>query len=192
MNLDPEIAFGIVNEIKKNLLRICITGGEPLLHPQIESFIQWPEGIPDIAYVLTTNLTARQELDSSLCALGWQVAISLNGAELAHSNYTGSKTFKKTVNRIEYLAKHTIVYIYCVLNDYMSFEDIDFLFELRDQIGVKFLRFQTPRPFGRFTKLKNTKLIDAVRERLDAFSGLKTLPSNTYFLTVNGEMRISH
>jgi molybdenum cofactor biosynthesis enzyme MoaA len=171
------------------LIRISVTGGEPFLHPHLESLLAVPAQIPDCGFVIATNGTVRPDLDDPLVVHGWLVAISLHGSERAHNAYTLSRTFTVVSKRIETLSRRTPVHIYTVVHDSLSDADIDWLFNFRDETGARFLRFITPRAHGRFVRLRKRQICTYIRDRLDAASALKSTPSRTLLRSVAGVVR---
>jgi sulfatase maturation enzyme AslB (radical SAM superfamily) len=162
------------------------------MHPDIEEILHTPERIDECGFVLNTNGTLRPELDHLLIVNQWLTAISLHGRKTAHENYSRSRSFDVVTRRIESLAKDAAVHIYTVLHDGLTAKDIRWLFQFRDQVGAKFLRFIAPRNFGRVQPLTNEGLIQEVVMRLDNASGFKTSASNTRFITVCGQMRFTN
>jgi hypothetical protein len=83
------------------------------------------------------------------------------------------------------------VHIYAVLHDEMTEGDLLWLKRLRDEIGVAFLRFILPRPFGRFSLLTNEPLLSRALSLTDDHCSVKTESSRTRFVTVDGFERMS-
>jgi molybdenum cofactor biosynthesis enzyme MoaA len=189
-DIDPYHIHNVVLREAEKLIRISLTGGEPLLHSNIGEILEMPERISNCGFVLNTNGVLGKELDNKICDLGWLVAFSVHGREKSHNEYTRSQSFWTVSQRVEKMAQHGIVHIYCVLHDGLDFADIDWLFRLRDEAGVKFLRFITPRNFGRYKPLNNQEILGYVIARLDDRSGLKVDKSLTQFLSVEGCARI--
>ena len=109
------------------MIRVCLTGGEPLLHSRIQDLLKWPTLFQDLGFVLSTNATVRPDLDSQVVDNRWLMAISLHGGKDAHNAYTRSGSFLPVTNRIEALAKRTTVHLYSVIHDGMKTEDIEWL-----------------------------------------------------------------
>lgn len=189
---DVSDAVNLIKKLSPKLIRVTISGGEPLLHPQVDQVLVLPAQIRQCGFVLSTNGTARLDLDDLLVGYSWLVAVSLNGHQEAHNKYTKSRSFKRVVSRIENLATRTVVHVYCVLNDHMTEKDVMWLYDFRNQANIAFLRFMIPRNFGRYKPLQNVKLIDAVCSRLDERSGLKTKASLTRFRAVDGTVRYTN
>jgi sulfatase maturation enzyme AslB (radical SAM superfamily) len=168
-----------------HIIRVCLTGGEPLLHPAIERLLSFPATYQDCGFVLSTNGAARVDLFPAIQAAPWLVAISLHGPKEVHNTYTKSSGFQKAERSVRQLAATNVVHLYCVLNDLLSESHLDWLLRFRDDAGAAFLRFIVPRPFGRYRPLQNVGLIMAVEERLDERSGLKTSASLTAFISAD-------
>ena len=172
-----------------SIIRLSLTGGEPFMHPEIKTFLKLPEELPELVYVVTTNGTLREDLDHILIHNNWLTAVSLHGYGNTHDLYVGWKCFDSVQKRIERLAPSSRVHIYSVLHDGLSETDVDWLFRFRDESGTQFLRFITPRPFGRYRMLSDNTIMEYVKARLDKRSGLKVSPSRTEFITVQEAIR---
>jgi molybdenum cofactor biosynthesis enzyme MoaA len=181
-------ALSVVQSRQADIVRVCVTGGEPLMHPDIEDILLFPAQFAECGFVLTTNGSLRKDLDPLIAANEWLTAVSLHGRKQAHERYTGSNSFDLVTSRIKSLARRAVVHIYSVVHDSISRGDVDYLFSFRDEVGARFLRFMVPRPHGRYQPLTTRGALDHVCERLDARSGLKMAKSGTTLLTVDGEL----
>jgi len=191
IHLGYQSVYALLRQRYAELIRFCITGGEPFMHPEIESFLEIPRDFPGLGHVISTNGTLRADLDDSLIRNGWLVAISLHGRQESHNLYSGCDSFDIVRRRIESLAARTRVHIYCVLHDALTIEDVDWIFQFRDDTGAMFLRFIIPREFGRYRPLHAPTKIDEIATRLDECSGLKVEASKTSLLGVSGLVRHS-
>jgi molybdenum cofactor biosynthesis enzyme MoaA len=187
--MDIAAAERAVHAAMPSILRVCITGGEPLLHPHVEQILDWPSRYPDRGFVLSTNATGSVELLQQVQDHPWLVAVSLHGPREPHNRYTCSDLFDRVTDAILRLTQTNVVHLYCVLNDCLNEEDIDWLFRFRNDAGVAFLRFIVPRTYGRCRPLTRLGLIEATRARLDRHSGLKITSSLTDFLSVDFDRR---
>jgi molybdenum cofactor biosynthesis enzyme MoaA len=181
-----------ITDFSSRVIRVCITGGEPFLHPNIREILKIPETVRNCGFIITSNGSLCPDLDSIILQNLWITAISLHGKEESHNSYTKSNSFRSVRDRITKLASKGVVHIYTVVHDILSYDDVDWLFNFRDETGVKFIRFINPRPFGRYQRVKNNNLLEFVRERVDEFSSLTMMASNTIFVDVDGEFRHSH
>jgi molybdenum cofactor biosynthesis enzyme MoaA len=184
-----EEIVGHIEQQSGSYIRICITGGEPLLHPQISKLLKLPERIADCGFVLSTNGTVREDLDEVLISHRWLSAISLHGNRDAHNKYTKSRTFDTVRRRIEKLAPATTTHIYTVLHNDLTNEDVDWLIRFRKEAGAAFLRFIILRPFGRRVPLVKVNVLGHIESRCDARSAVKRERSLTKFLSVSGKIR---
>jgi molybdenum cofactor biosynthesis enzyme MoaA len=173
------------------LIRVCVTGGEPLMHPDVEKLIRLPAEMRACGFVLSTNGSVRSDIDPALIENQWLVAISVHGRELTHNKYTRARSFGKAVDRVCRLARETVVHIYTVLHDGMGTEDLEFVLRLRDECGAAFVRFIAPRPFGRYELLGDDALVKEAARLADDRAGVKMNPSLTRFLPTRGPERIS-
>lgn len=172
-------------------IRVGVTGGEPLLHPRFSELVSLPETYPNLVFGLSTNLTLRGDLDDALVSNGWYVWSSLHGHRQAHNQYTRSRNFDVTADRIRALSPRLPIRLNVVLHDAMSETDIDWLYEFRDECGIPMLRFAVPRPGGRHERLTGEHLVRAVSSRLDAKSELRVSSLPNGLLDVRGRSRLT-
>lgn len=188
-NLPYEWVENYLNQHAKDFIRLTLTGGEPLLHPQITNFLNLPIKFPNIGYVINTNATLLKRHLSTILENRWTVAISIHGSPKTHSSYSLEPNFDNIIENLNLCAKHTTTHIYSVLHEKISIEDIDWLYKKRNDSGAKFLRFITPRKFGRYGPAASTAVVNYVKKRLDNTSSIKTNKSRTKLITINGEIK---
>jgi molybdenum cofactor biosynthesis enzyme MoaA len=178
----------------QNLIRACIAGGEPLMHDDIDQFLELPSRYPDMAFVINTNASIRSDLDPSIIRFGWLCAISLHGGEATHNAYTRSRTYERVVRRIESLSASVPVHIYCVLHEGLVERDLTDMVEVASRAGVAFIRFITPRGYGRQSAPASESVVNYAFElsRDHDWVGVKTESSDSKFMTANGELRSSN
>jgi molybdenum cofactor biosynthesis enzyme MoaA len=190
-NLPIDQIRSSIENRRHQIIRVCITGGEPTMHPEIDSILRLPDRFDDCSFVISTNGTFRQGIENLFVDKKWLVAISLHGSKESHNSYTRSKSFDCAVRRIRTLSSRTVVHIYTVLHNDITDRDLDWLFKLRDEAGAAFLRLIVPRPFGRYEILHNTRILERAQNMVDDRSGIKTSRSLTKFISVNCEERFS-
>lgn len=189
-DLPLEVIKGHIHHMEHEIIRVSITGGEPLLHPDIQGILELPKEVAECGFVLSTNGTLRQDLDAMIAAYGWLVAISLHGNRETHNAYSRSSSYDTVLSRVKALAPLVPVHIYCVVSNFMTPEDVVWLYATRDATNAAFLRFIMPLPIGRYRETCNAEALRKIEERLDDRSGLKTQPSLTRFLACNGVERL--
>jgi len=159
-HLPYPVIRSILNSQRESLIRACITGGEPLMHPDIESILRLPTEFSDIGFVISTNGMLRPDVNFILLENGWIVAVSIHGNRKAHNSYVQVDGFDVITDRIRVLADIGVpLHLYSVINDRMTNHDIDWLLEFRDEVRADFLRFIVPRPHGRSEPLINSSLV---------------------------------
>ena len=174
------------------VIRHCISGGEPLLHPEIDDLLELPKLCGQSGFVCVTNGTVRDDLDQRITENNWCVIVSLHGRESTHNAYTRSTSFGIVSHRIRKLASQGYVNIFAVLNPYTKIEDLEWLLAFRDEVGAGYLSLLRPRPFGRFQKWDSPEVeawvgaLSAERVRLRA--GAAGIP----FVGVDGRVRRSN
>lgn len=177
---------------QSKIIRSCISGGEPFMHPHIEKILDLPNLFQDCGFAIVTNGTLKKHLDFKLIENKWGILISLHGREKAHNAYTNSSSFKTVVNRITKLASKGYVNIYTVLNNYLRVDDVKWLLKFRDDTGVNNISFLKPRPFGRHVIFKNETISDFIDEINDNRVRKMSKASNIPFIDVNGKLRSSN
>ena len=188
--LDDVLTY--LQQSSDSYIRICLTGGEPLLHPRIEELLGLPDRIGECGFVLSTNGTVRKDLDGALAEHQWLTAVSLHGTRETHNKYTRSQTFDMVRRRIERLAPATTTHIYSVIHEALAYHDVDWLIRFREDSGAAFLRFIVPRAFGRFVPGAIETIARYVGSRCDLRSAVKREPSLSRFLSVDGDLRPTH
>lgn len=194
-HLDLDQIDSYLAESRHELIRICIAGGEPLLHPKIDDVLRLPVKYPDLGWVLNTNASVKPQLDELILAGGWLVAVSVHGAEKTHNAYTNSRSFGRVVARMKKLsAAGAIVHVYSVLHREMTTADLHALLDLRDTTGAAFLRFIVPRAGGRQGSPAAPEIVEYATDLCmsDSRVGLKTTRSNTAFVDSLGHRRLTH
>lgn len=191
IHLPYERLHSILNAKEEELIRLCITGGEPLMHPQFSNFLDLPKHFPSLGYVVNTNGSLRPESDEALAENNWLVAISLHGHADAHNAYAKVASFDAAKRRIESLAPRATVHIYCVIHNALTLANAEWLIRFRASSGAAFLRFIVSRPFGRYAQLEDHTIVDRIADMLDEASAIKISSSNTLFLGASGLMRKS-
>ena len=63
INADAELVADAIIAASPDIIRVCVTGGEPLLHPDVANILDLPAIVLDCGFVLSTNGTARPDLD---------------------------------------------------------------------------------------------------------------------------------
>ena len=134
----------------KHILDTCpgkpvmsLTGGEPLLHPQVMEFIQELKR-RGFFCTLTTNgwlleAKARQLCESKLDLL----VVSIDGDRQTHDEIRSSGSFEKAVRGIQEILRypdHPVVGISTVIND-INHEELENTYLLAEALGVDVLNF---------------------------------------------------
>lgn len=166
----------------QSTIRVCITGGEPFMHPDIASILRLPGDFPDIGFVVSTNGMSRPDIDSILLDNGWLVAVSIHGNREAHNSYVRVDGFDVVTTRIRVLSDLGVpLHLYSVINDRMTNRDIDWLFRFTDEVRANFLRFIVPRPHGRTEQLINWSLVEYACSHCGKKANLVSKSSNARF-----------
>ncbi len=122
---------------------IGLTGGEPLLHPQVQDFIRELKH-RGFYCSLTTNgsfLSARAEqlCESKLDLL----VVSIDGDQATHDLIRGQGAYERAIAGVQEILKlpgHPLVAISTVITD-INYRDLEKSFTLAENLGVDFLNF---------------------------------------------------
>jgi len=190
--LDFSIIKNNIMKYEKNVIRNCISGGEPFTHPHIEKILDLPILFQNCGFVIVTNGTLGNNLDAKLIENRWCTIVSLHGMERAHNFYTKSNSFKTVTNRIAKLASKGCVHIHTVIHNHIQIDDIIWLLKFRDDTGVNNIKFLKPRPFGRYVPLENNLVSNFVDTIHDDKVKIMSKASNIPFIDVNGIIRRSN
>lgn len=144
--LDTEIIKKIIKETKDSSLRkITISGGEPLLHPEIWSILdEFCENKDLIIRIITNGTLINEDVIEKLKRYKIELQISLNGSKSEIDDLIrGENSFKNTIKGLNLLNKANQmnkVIVNFVLNKY-NYMDIDETIRLLDSKGVKRINF---------------------------------------------------
>ncbi len=100
-NLSPTAIKKVLNEFNHlQGLKVLISGGEPLLYPQIEEILEFLKTLKLRKILLTNGMLICPSLISLLKSFH-EIQISLDGLKNGHEYYRGKNTFHKAVQAIE-------------------------------------------------------------------------------------------
>jgi MoaA/NifB/PqqE/SkfB family radical SAM enzyme len=122
---------------------VALTGGEPLLHPEIAEFIRLAKG-HGLPCALTTNGWFLEERAADLCAGGLDLlVVSIDGDEAVHDDVRQPGAFARATAGIREIQRHAvrpIVTISCAVSD-MNAHALERLHELAVSLGIDALNF---------------------------------------------------
>ena len=161
--LDTPLLLRTLDELSQDFqprtVMICLTGGEPLLHPD---FLTIAEKIHSLGFPwgITTNGTLiTPSFAEKAAALGLGSAtLSLDGLEDTHDALRGAKgCYKKVLSAVEHLHSAGIsVQITSVIHS-RNFGELEQLYELMRKLAVESWRVINIEPIGR--ALQNRELL---------------------------------
>lgn len=185
----------ILNEYKEKIIRICLSGGEPLLHKNIKEIIQFMNTMDGCGKILSTNgYFITEEIISLLENNNWTVAVSLHGRENTHNCYVRKESYERIIRNIALLKQHNInTHIYTVLHNAFQMEDLFHLIKIRDYYDISLLRLIKVRnaQYGRnestFCQINISELNKIISKDEKLF--YKDEKTDTLFFSVDGELR---
>ena len=156
--LKKESVFKVLDSVKErygNQPMICLTGGEPLMHPDFFEIAQYIAA-NGFYWGITTNATLIDKsvaTELSNCRMT-SVAFSLDGEIDSHNALRGSKTaYDRAVrgirNTVEY-CKRAVTMVTTVVNK-LNFDELDDIYNSVCALGVDSWRVVNVDPIGRAT-----------------------------------------
>lgn len=188
------ILLSKIKEREDSKIRILITGGEPFLHSNINKILKLPLKFPDLNFAICSNGTGIRESHISLIKkYDWLAILSIHGDEATHNAYTRTISHEKILSTLGALAAvKARVKIYSVINGFSTKEDIDYLYKLKKEKEIISIKFMTPREYGRYTANYKGEILNYVKSRLDAESGLQETSSKTELILIHGDSSITN
>jgi len=175
----------LLNDSKENGFRqAIITGGEPLIHPEIEKMLEMTSQQKNngIKLVLRTNLTGDYSDDflKKLSTSFDQIVVSVDGNEKTHDQRRGMGSYKNmrnNITRYQNLFRETEgaeLSLSCVMNkDDIKGAPGAAVRELGDELRIKRLRFKPLLPLGRAEEYSNPPVSEAVNAHINPSELLK-------------------
>jgi MoaA/NifB/PqqE/SkfB family radical SAM enzyme len=125
----------LINEIYLRGCRmICLMGGEPLLHPDIEEIVNYIRKKKIICDMTTNGVLVPQKINivKNIDSL----MVSLDGDEVAHDTNRGKGSFRKAINAIKIARQNNIVVRINAVMTKQSQGCLDFLLDLADEYNL--------------------------------------------------------
>ncbi len=152
---------GVLQQVKRRYstkkILVCLTGGEPLLHPEFFQIIQEIDK-QGFSWGITTNamLLSDHCADEMLSAHMGSISISLDGLEETHNALRrNSQAFQHAVLGIQRLVQRKMpVQITSVVTQ-KTIHELDAIYEIVQQLGAYSWRILNIEPVGRAEKNVN-------------------------------------
>ncbi len=154
----------LVNDLKElGIKKIRITGGEPLLHPNLFGMIKLAKEQDLFIEICTNGILVTEDMARKLVSARVdQVSISLDaGDEKLHDRIRGNKgAFERSVQAFRHLRKHDpFLKLHCntvIMNE--NYRNLDKLVELAEEIGISHITLAPLKMYiPELEKLKLTK-----------------------------------
>jgi molybdenum cofactor biosynthesis enzyme MoaA len=180
----------ILSEYNDRIIRICLSGGEPLLNKNILPILDYLNTIPNLGKVLSTNgLFLNQEILSRLKQPFWTVAVSLHGTRETHNTYVGKNVYDAVIHSINELSEeHINTHIYTVLHNKIDNDDILSLKDIKKNYNISVLRLIKIRKYGRYQE-SESPIIKNINEYIEKGIFYKNQKSKTFFVSARKEKR---
>lgn len=180
----------IVKSYQDHVMRICISGGEPTINPNLKNMIKRLNSVKNIGRILsTTGCNFTEELALLMKESFWTVAVSLHGKKETHNQYIGMNIYEQSLKALEILLKYGInIHLYSVLHNAMTVEDVEHLIKIKQQYHVSVLRFIKIRKFGVYQS-EQSKIESIIERYLCDDIVYKIEKSNTFFVSAKMQER---
>jgi radical SAM protein with 4Fe4S-binding SPASM domain len=138
---------------EKGLRVVEITGGEPLLHPDLKSITDFCGNTFQLTSVLTNGTLINDAFVNSVLPIknriAFNVSLESNKAE-EHDRRTGvTGSFARTINGIRQLSKHNFSLRVAMAVDANNWADVEPTLLLAKQLGATAFTYSAILPFGR-------------------------------------------
>ena len=138
---------------EKGLKVVEITGGEPLLHPDIKSIIDFCGNTFQLTSILTNGTLINEDFLNMVLPMKdrviFNVSLESNKAE-EHDRRTGVKgSFSRTINGIRKLARYNFTVRVAIAVDANNWMDVEPTLLLAKQLGASAFTYSAILPFGR-------------------------------------------
>ena len=169
--LTPEEVARTLQSVKTEQPMVCLTGGEPLLHPQFFEIARCVNAM-GFSWGMTTNATLIDEacaLKLKECGMG-TVSVSLDGLEASHDALRQQKgAWQRALKGLEALQKAGFAPQVTSVFHQGNFHELGALYDLLCQRGIRSWRPINVEPIGRACEAKHMLLSPAQITELLAF-----------------------
>jgi len=159
--LSKKKIFQILDELAKaGTFEIRFTGGEPTQRDDFFEIVDYAHKLGFFISVGTNGVWSKNLLEKIAASSVNMIIISLEGPEEINDNIRGKDSFKKAVNSLAYLSKHTdkVLRINTTLAKY-NINHLDFVVKLADKYKIPIINTMPIRLNGRsFEFLRNQLL----------------------------------
>ena len=114
------------------LKRVLLSGGEPTLHTEFSSFLEFPDRYPQLEFGIVTNGTIlREDFLNAINQKKFTLQVSLDGSdETSNARTRGTGNFQKTVNFLQKIHTPKVpIRLKCVLSQ-QNIDRLEDFFEL--------------------------------------------------------------
>jgi len=152
----------ILEQLRRmGVFSVIITGGEPLLRPDIADVLNAANNL-GLGISLLTDYDAIDEKHFKLFArlprLHY-IQTSLDGAAASsHDFIRGKGAFKKTLRRLQLLAEHNIQYTISVAVSKRNLHELDAIVDLYHKYKARYLYLNPLAPYGRAKRISDLVL----------------------------------
>jgi radical SAM protein with 4Fe4S-binding SPASM domain len=134
----------------------ALTGGDPLLRPEIIEILRYIRDKDMAAGFSTSLLTLTEDVARRLAELNVKIQVSLDGSTPAVNDFNrGEGSFEKAMKGIELLHKYGVEFriAFCIMKH--NIDDIPNMVELAERLGAKEVAFRKIKLLGRAVRLKD-------------------------------------
>ncbi|MHA1264444.1 MAG: radical SAM protein [Candidatus Helarchaeota archaeon] len=147
----PSLFYSAVEELEQlGGYKVLISGGEPLLHPQLFEMLESIKTIKLRKLLLSNGLLIDPPLAKKLKSLVHEVQISVDGITSHNEFRNNSKAYEKAIQAIRILRQEQIEVSVATMIHAKNIEELPQLEEILKTLGVKTWALDVPSQTGEF------------------------------------------
>ena len=153
VNIGPNIFKSAVTQLDQMQgYKVLISGGEPLLHPQIFEMLQSIKEAKLRKMLLTNGMLIDNETVAKLKPLIQEVQISIDGTKSHNSFRNNSTAFKKAMDAVRLLVAEGLDVSVATMVHSQNLKELPELESILKEIGIKAWALDVPSQAGEFVK----------------------------------------
>ncbi len=151
--IDPKLFKSVVTELDQMQgYKVLLSGGEPLLHPQIFEMLESIEALKLRKMLLTNGILVTDEIVQRLKPLIQEVQISIDGIKSHNSFRDSPRAFEKSLNAVKLLVNEGVDVSVATMVHSQNLAELPELERILKDIGIKAWALDVPSQAGEFVK----------------------------------------
>jgi len=169
IHINPDLFLSTVYQLEKlQGLKILISGGEPLLHPQIFEMLEALKTIKLRKMLLSNGMLIDEKIARKLKDFVHEVQISVDGTDSHDEFRNNQNAFVKAIQAIKYLTKEGVDVSVATMIHSQNIDELSTLESILKDLHVKSWVLDVPSKTGEF--LKYPELVPSIKEAGEALN----------------------